>query len=129
MADETPHAPGAHEKSDVRLKPIVYGAAALAVIAVVVLLLMAGLFGVFKSQDASSQTPQTPIAQGPRPQSAAPRLQVGSTADLAQLRRAEAEKLSRYDWVDRKQGIITVPIERAMELVARDGVPEWKDGN
>lgn len=29
-------------------------------------------------------------------------------------------KLSRYSWTDRKKGIVTVPIERAMRLVVQE---------
>jgi hypothetical protein len=39
--------------------------------------------------------------------------------NLADLR-AQAEILHQYHWVDRAQGIVGLPIERAMELVQRE---------
>src|SRR4051812_5984771 len=32
-------------------------------------------------------------------------------------------ELDRYQWVDRTRGIVRIPIERAMELRAREGAP------
>ncbi|MFH1845132.1 MAG: hypothetical protein ABIF77_18245 [bacterium] len=40
--------------------------------------------------------------------------------ELEQHRTAEAATLSEYRWLDREQGIVRLPIERAMELVAED---------
>ena len=39
---------------------------------------------------------------------------------LLELRDAEAKKVSSYGWVDQKAGIVQLPVERAMELTARD---------
>jgi hypothetical protein len=33
----------------------------------------------------------------------------------------DRERLGRYGWIDRRRGIVHIPIERAMELVAQEG--------
>jgi hypothetical protein len=38
-------------------------------------------------------------------------------AHLADLREKEANQVASYGWVDRKAGVVRLPIERAMELV------------
>ena len=38
--------------------------------------------------------------------------------ELAQVRAAQQELLNGYRWVDEKQGVVRIPIARAMELVA-----------
>jgi hypothetical protein len=40
--------------------------------------------------------------------------------DLAKLRATQREQLSTYRWVDRDRRIVAIPIDRAMELTARD---------
>ncbi len=35
-----------------------------------------------------------------------------------ELRRRQREELSRYRWVDRDAGLVAIPIERAMDVVA-----------
>ena len=52
-----------------------------------------------------------------------PRLQATPALDLARFRAREEERLGTYGWVDRPNGVVHVPIERAMEIVAREGLP------
>ncbi len=40
--------------------------------------------------------------------------------DLRSYRRSKAASLEGYHWVDRSAGVVRIPIERAMELVAED---------
>jgi hypothetical protein len=53
-----------------------------------------------------------------------PRLQETPALDLARFRAREDETLSTYGWVDRPSGVVHIPIERAMEIVAREGLPK-----
>jgi hypothetical protein len=46
-----------------------------------------------------------------------PRLQTEDVRDMEALRRAEDAKLNGYHWVDKNAGKVSIPIERAMELV------------
>ncbi len=43
--------------------------------------------------------------------------------DLANLHAREDLLLNNYSWIDQAQGKVRIPIARAMELVARDGLP------
>jgi hypothetical protein len=52
-----------------------------------------------------------------------PRLQTDPQADLAAYLRQERHLLDSYGWVDREHGIARVPIEIAMQRLARTGIP------
>jgi hypothetical protein len=53
-----------------------------------------------------------------------PRLEVDDgNQDLASLHEREELYLNNYSWVDRSQGKVRIPIERAMELIAQRGLP------
>jgi hypothetical protein len=54
-----------------------------------------------------------------------PRLQVAPADDLAKLHASEDRDLTTYDWVDRPNGLVRIPISFAMELIARRGIPGW----
>lgn len=54
-----------------------------------------------------------------------PRLQTLPAADMRQFRAAQEADLRRTAWVDRSRGLVQLPIERAMQIVARDGLPRW----
>jgi hypothetical protein len=48
-----------------------------------------------------------------------------ATADdtLKQLRATENAALTTYGWVDRENGIVHIPIDRAMDLILQRGLP------
>lgn len=53
-----------------------------------------------------------------------PRVQTDDgNQDLADLHQREDLLLEHYSWVDQKAGQIRIPIERAMELIAQQGLP------
>lgn len=51
-----------------------------------------------------------------------PRLQTDPAADLGAYVRREQQLLDSYGWVDRERGIAHIPIEAAMERLARTGI-------
>lgn len=52
-----------------------------------------------------------------------PRLQTEDVRDMEALRRAEDARLNGYHWVDKNAGKVSIPIERAMELVVERQPP------
>ena len=55
-----------------------------------------------------------------------PRLQIDPAADLAAVRQAETARLSGYGWVQHTQGIVHIPISRALALTLERGLPDWQ---
>lgn len=51
-----------------------------------------------------------------------------SNPKLEELRTREQEELTTYGWVDKEKGTVRIPIERAMELVARDAANNGGQG-
>ena len=49
-----------------------------------------------------------------------PRLIRNEPADLHAVRQEEEASLSSYGWVDKQNGIVRIPIDRAIELMAKD---------
>src|SRR5438132_4494267 len=66
----------------------------------------------------SSNMPANPDAQ-------AGALQSTATSDdaLQQLRATEDALLNTYGWIDRENGVVHIPIQRAMDLVLQRGLP------
>ena len=53
-----------------------------------------------------------------------PRVQTDDgNQDIADLHEREDLLLDNYSWVDRSQGKVRIPIKRAMELIAQQGLP------
>jgi hypothetical protein len=95
------------------------GLSVVLVIAVVV----ASLFIQYKTVQHARQ--DTPIPQLAREREATPgtRLQVDAQNELRQMRAAEDAMLNSYGWVDKDAGIVRIPVDRAMEILAKKGLP------
>jgi hypothetical protein len=52
-----------------------------------------------------------------------PRLQVDAPADLQRYLKQQNEVLDSYGWVDPKNGVVRIPIDRAMDLLIQRGLP------
>ncbi len=74
----------------------------------------------------------TPSSEMPPPSSAfspapitppGPRLQVQAPLDLKRVREQEDATLNSYGWIDRQAGIVRIPIQRAIDLLAQRGLP------
>jgi len=52
-----------------------------------------------------------------------PRLEDDERNELHDARLHEEQTLASYGWVDQKAGVVRIPIERAMQLIAERGLP------
>jgi hypothetical protein len=52
-----------------------------------------------------------------------PRLQVHPRLDLEKYLDAENRTLTTYGWVDKQNGVVRIPIDRAMDLLLERGLP------
>lgn len=52
-----------------------------------------------------------------------PALQIDDVADMNRLRAADNGRLSSYGWVDQSAGIAHIPIDKAMDQIAAQGLP------
>src|SRR6478736_5802596 len=65
-----------------------------------------------------------PLAAGiVRPLPPPPRLQTYPFDDIKELRKAENKVLDHYAWVDQNAGVVQIPIERAIDVLAEKGLP------
>lgn len=123
--DKTKHAgaqPGpGYETRDASIPSLAKFAIGLFVLLVVALWAMRGLFNYFRVEQTLGP-PASPFADT-RPLPPGPRLQVAPARDWRQLHASENEILTSYSWVDRQAGVVRIPIDRAMDLLAQRGLP------
>jgi hypothetical protein len=124
-ADETKHQRGAHQTSEINFRLVAWTAIGLVISVMLVGVTVGGLFSLFKRQYASESAPSGITIPGRLPP--APRLQTNPTSDLQQLLEAENAKLNSYGWMDKRAGVIRIPIDRAMDLLAQRGLPARGD--
>jgi hypothetical protein len=56
-----------------------------------------------------------------------PRLQTNPEAELQEFRAEEEKRLNTYGWIDKRKGIVHIPIEEAMKKLARTGAPGFPE--
>ena len=109
-----------HENREASVKLIVYAAVALAIMVVIVMILMWGTFNLLKNEQQAEQhnsSPLAPAVQVP-PE---PRLEEKPWMSLLESRAREDHILTTYGWQDQKSGIVRIPIDQAMDIVAQNG--------
>ncbi len=57
-----------------------------------------------------------------------PRLQTDPSEDLARFLVDEDKRLNTYYWIDKKKGIVHIPIEQAMRELAEEGIDGFPRG-
>jgi hypothetical protein len=112
-----------HEKTDASTRPIFRFAAGLAVFVAAAMVLMAILFSYFTERETVLDTSVSPLANEAALAPSGPQLQPNPPVDHERLRREEDDYLSSYGWVDQREGLVHIPIERAIELMAERGLP------
>ena len=134
-----------YEKSDVGVTGIVVFLVALSIFVAVAAALAYGIGKAINAHMAKEDGPRTKWTQpvdvrqlGNMPNSPelqnkmaeltqrfpTPRLQTDDgNQDVADLHAREDLLLENYSWVDRSQGKVRIPIERAMQLIAKQGLP------
>src|SRR5262245_1612461 len=79
------------------------------------LLFLIGLFKYFESDH--------PVQTGPVRSPAKIRLEESQSENLVKLRSSEDHLLNKYDWVDKQKGVVRIPIDRAIDILAQRGLP------
>ena len=122
------------EREDLGAKPIITFLIALVIGCVLVAILLKGMYSLLDRREVQQQPAQSPLAQpattdtrtvepGDVTKFPQPRLETRETVEIDAFRLQEAQTLHSYGWVDEQAGVVRIPIDRAMELLAQRGLP------
>ena len=126
-----------HEKSDVQPLALLRVGFILVLMTIAVVLALLPFFSWLHERKMAQDPPAGPIPRyEPGRKLPEPRLQGRSnavmehagftdapSADLAAFREKQAALVTSYGWIDYQAGIVRIPIDRAMLLVAHRGLP------
>lgn len=115
-----------HEASEVGARGIVIFALGLVALGAVVFFALDLVMGRFAKRESRIQASMPPLLATPV-EFPGPHLQADPAAERLRVQEQQLEQLNGYGWVDRKAGIAHIPIDRAMEILARTGLPEIKE--
>jgi len=92
-----------------------------------VVLLMYPLFTYYKYERTGGKNPAKVLTYLPAAPPT-PRNVENSSRNLREFRAREDAMLNSYQWVDRGKGIVSIPISRAIQILAQKGVPPSPPG-
>lgn len=114
----------AYERRDVNARAIFWIGVVMIIAAVVIHTVVWWLFDAFDRREAQKGRPPATLVRAPQPAPTDPRLQTDAPADLDGLRAAKERELESYGWVDREKGVVHIPVEQAMTILVRRGLPK-----
>jgi hypothetical protein len=123
--DQSTDLPTGYERSDLKPGTIALFGIGLAVV-IGAAVVITSLFVHYRALQHSRQETPVPRLAGEREATPEPRLQVDAPKELRQMRAAEEAALNSYGWVDKDAGIVKIPVDRAMEILAKKGLPARK---
>ena len=141
-----PNGHGDFERRDITVAGVVYFLIGLAVAVVIVYFIADGIFNFLNKRYEAEQAPVSPLVTNApvdtrhmppqygkgydndyekylKENFPAPQLEVNERTELNGERLREEDTLSTYGWVDQSAGIVRIPIDRAMDLLAQRGLP------
>lgn len=138
---------GDYERRDVGVAGVLYFLLALLVAGGIVHFIVQGLYRYLDNRYENRQPAVSPLVKNsssdtrripPRynddyqkylqDQFPAPQLEINERTELNDVRKREEDTLSTYGWVDQNAGTVHIPIDRAMELLAQQGLPVRQAG-
>jgi hypothetical protein len=119
-----------HERSDANVGRIIAAGIALVLVMGVALAVVTTFEATVTGIPVAIGRPPDLVNRlNPAPTPPPPRLETAEGQDFAVYQAAEQQRLNSYAWINRQSGTVSIPIARAMDLVAQRGLPTRPDGN
>jgi len=113
-----------HDLGDVNARALTKFGLAMAGMIAVFLFGLWGMFEYLKNREAELGRPMSSSAMvNAQKQPPEPRLQRYPARDMRELRAAQEQIANQYAWIDPDKGIVRIPVDRAMDLIAQRGLP------
>ena len=113
-----------HEAADADIGPLIKFAVFLALTTFVCAAICVGLYRYLDQREIREKAGRYPLAAGlARPLPPPPRLQTYPFYDIKAFRGDEDRVLEHYGWVDKNAGVVRIPVERAIDVLAEKGLP------
>lgn len=111
-----------YETRDADIRAVLTFLVVLGAVLIVASLLCYGMFRYFSSHEQNQAATESPFADT-RQLPLGPQLQVNPREDWLKFREEQQRSLETLAWQNQSAGTARVPIEEAMELLVKKGVP------
>jgi hypothetical protein len=113
-----------YETTDADAGPVVRFALFLMILTLAIAALVVGFYKYLDARETAEKAQRYPMSETVnRPLPPRPRLQTYPFTDVTTMRAEDRRLLDEYAWVDKNGGVVRIPIERAIEILAERGLP------
>jgi len=139
LKNQHPSGQEGFEQEDMSPAGVLYFMVGLAIVGILIQFIVTGMYRYLDSYDARHQAAMNPMAvkTGVDPRTMTfheaerqmqqtfpqPVLEDNERQQFGALVEKQDEILASYDWVDQKNGVVRIPIDKAMDLLAQRGLP------
>lgn len=114
------------ERTDVPSSRVIIGGFAVVAGLWIAIALLYPYFAFLNGRRAAISPPPLPSALHGHSLPPEPRLQQSPPLDMQGLLAQENSLLNHYAWIDKSKGIVAIPLDRAIQIVAERGIPPQK---
>lgn len=126
LHEEKQHKDVLFERTDVPSGRVIIGGFAVVAGLWIATALLYPYFAFLNARRAAISPPPLPSAIHGHALPPEPRLQQSPPLDMQGLLARENSLLSHYAWINKSKGIVAIPLDRAMRIVAARGIPPQK---
>jgi hypothetical protein len=134
------------EREDLSTRGVFAFMIGLAIIGVGIYVIITGMYSFLDKYERSQMAPSSPLVKPEESAeirarrvtqdyvekrfqgNGAPLLEIDERGQFHDFLRKQEQQLNSYGWVDEKAGVLHIPIERAMGLIAQRGLPVLPQG-
>jgi len=125
LHDDDEHiGPSVQDSNDVSIAGIAWFLAVMVVSLVITMIVIYGQYA-WLTDDISAERPKPTLRAGERSPPPSPNLQESPASVMARMRAEQDAALQDFAWADSERKHLHIPIERAMKIVEKSGLPKW----
>jgi hypothetical protein len=111
-----------YEERDIIPRYVLYVGFGVLACVIAIVFVMHLLFSYMRHLKAVESPATSPVARQVYQYPPEPRLQAAPALDYQTMYYEDQWLLHHYEWVDKQKGVVAIPIDRAIDLIARRGI-------
>lgn len=111
------------EERDINARDVLLIAVGVLLCTIGIVCVLYLLFSYMRNLTAQESQPTSPVARTVTQFPPEPRIQQDPAFDYQSMYHEAQWQLHHYQWIDKKKQIVAIPIDQAIDIVARRGIP------
>jgi hypothetical protein len=112
-----------HEPNILQVRGLLVFAAALLGVTILVQVILAVVMQGFSSEEKELDSLAVPRFAGDTGGFPSPRIQPDPAEEFTKMKIEDLGRLNQYGWIDRAAGVAHIPVDRAIDILAKRGLP------